>query len=89
MELMTDTQLLDYVKKSNLIVGDSLDAMLLIKITEVKQYMLSAGVSESVVNSDIAAGTIAIGVNDLYTPQGTGGTQKLSQYFMQRVIQLR
>ena len=89
MAAITENELLEIVKKSNLIAGNYLDDMLLVKIAEVKHYMSAAGVSDDVINSDVAAGTIAIGVSDLYSPQGTGGTQKLSEYFIQRVQQLR
>lgn len=89
MATISNEELLESVKASNLITGDYLDAMLLQKIAEVKHYLISAGVSEEIANSDVAIGTIAIGVNDLLSPQGTGGGQALSPYFMQRVFQLR
>lgn len=89
MTAISNDELLLRVKKSNLITGNYLDEMLLEKISEVKHFMLASGIAEEVVNSDIAVGTIAIGVNDLYSPQGTGSSQKLSDYFFQRVYQLR
>ena len=89
MIAIDEEQCLDLVKKSNLITGNYLDDMLLQKIKEVKSFMIFSGVAEDVVNSDIAIGTIAIGVNDLYSPQGTSGAQKFSEYFFQRVYQLR
>ena len=89
MIAIDEEQCLDRVKKSNLITGNYLDDMLLQKIKEVKSFMIFSGVEEDVVNSDIAIGTIAIGVNDLYSPQGTSGAQKFSEYFFQRVYQLR
>ncbi len=89
MIAIDEEQCLNLVKKSNLITGNYLDDMLLQKIKEVKSFMIFSGVAEDVVNSDIAIGTIAIGVNDLYSPQGTSGAQKFSEYFFQRVYQLR
>lgn len=89
MIAIDEEQCLDLVKKSNLITGNYLDDMLSQKIKEVKSFMIFSGVAEDVVNSDIAIGTIAIGVNDLYSPQGTSGAQKFSEYFFQRVYQLR
>lgn len=89
MIAIDEEQCLELVKKSNLITGNYLDDMLSQKIKEVKSFMIFSGVAEDVVNSDIAIGTIAIGVNDLYSPQGTSGTQKFSEYFFQRVYQLR
>lgn len=89
MIAIDEEQCLELVKKSNLITGNYLDDMLSQKIKEVKSFMIFSGVAEDVVNSDIAIGTIAIGVNDLYSPQGTSGAQKFSEYFFQRVFQLR
>lgn len=89
MIAIDEEQCLNLVKKSNLITGNYLDDMLSQKIKEVKSFMIFSGVAEDVVNSDIAIGTIAIGVNDLYSPQGTSGAQKFSEYFFQRVYQLR
>lgn len=89
MIAIDEEQCLELVKKSNLITGNYLDDMLSQKIKEVKSFMIFSGVKEDVVNSDIAIGTIAIGVNDLYSPQGTSGAQKFSEYFFQRVYQLR
>lgn len=89
MIAIDEEQCLELVKKSNLITGNYLDDMISQKIKEVKSFMIFSGVAEDVVNSDIAIGTIAIGVNDLYSPQGTSGAQKFSEYFFQRVYQLR
>ena len=89
MAFITDDELLQQIKTSNLIGGDFHDNMILLKIKEVKAFMLSSGVNDDIVNSDIAIGTIAIGVNDLLSPMGTGGVAKLSPYFIQRVLQLR
>ncbi|MBR2909313.1 MAG: hypothetical protein IKC11_03075 [Clostridia bacterium] len=89
MAIITEDELLERVKKSNLITNNFLDEQLTEKIKEVKSFMFYCGVPQDVLDSDIVIGTIAIGVNDLLSPLGTGGTQKFSPYFMQRVIQLR
>lgn len=89
MAIITDDELLERVKKSILITHNFLDDSLREKIQEVKSFMRYSGVSEETLQSDVVIGTIAIGVNDLLSPHGTGGTQKFSPYFMQRIIQLR
>lgn len=84
---MADTNtLLTKVKSALGITGDYQDATLTVYIDEVKAYMLDAGVPESIVNSDVAAGVISRGVTDLWNYTGSDG--KLSSYFMQRVCQL-
>lgn len=81
---MADT--LNKVKSALGITGDYQDGTLTVYIDEVKAYMVSAGVSEEVINSDVAAGVIARGVTDLWNYNGGAG--KLSEYFYQRVSQL-
>jgi hypothetical protein len=81
---MADT--LSKVKKALGITGEYQDETLNVYIDEVKAYMVSAGVPESVVNSDVSAGVIARGVTDLWNYNGGAG--KLSDYFYQRVSQL-
>lgn len=78
--------LLDKVKSALGITGNYQDATLNIYIDEVKAYMVSAGVPESVINADNSAGVIARGVTDLWNYNGGAG--KLSEYFYQRVSQL-
>mgnify|MGYP004447352699 CR=1 FL=1 len=75
---------LSKVKNSLGITGDYQDATLSEYISEVKEYMLDAGVSEDVVESDVSAGVIARGVSDLWNYS----SGKLSDYFYQRVSQL-
>lgn len=79
---MADTHL-ESVKKALGITGEYQDDTLKIYIDEVKAYMVSAGVSEVVINSSVSAGVIARGVTDLWLNAG-----KLSDYFYQRVSQL-
>lgn len=78
--------ILTKVKSALGITGDYQDATLNIYIGEVKAYMKDAGVSESVIKSDVSAGVIARGVTDLWNYGSNTG--KLSDYFYQRVSQL-
>lgn len=84
---MDNVNLLIKVKKGLGITGDYQDETIQIYIEEVKQYMLSAGVSQSVVDSSLSVGTIIRGVSDLWD-YGSGSTG-LSPYFKERCIQLR
>lgn len=84
---MDNENLLIKVKKGLGITGDYQDETILIYVDEVKQYMLSAGVSKSVVDSSLSIGTIIRGVSDLWD-YGSGSTG-LSPYFKERCIQLR
>lgn len=74
--------LLDEVKKRMLISGDFHDNLLLGLIEDVKQYLISAGVDETIVNSKKSIGCIARGVNDLFN------NNEFSDFFRQRAIQL-
>lgn len=75
---------LEKVKNSLGITGNYQDATLIEYITEVKQYMIDAGVPKDIAESEASAGVIARGVSDLWNY----GTGKLSEYFYQRVSQL-
>ena len=81
---MVDT--LSKVKSALGITGEYQDETLIVYIDEVKAYMMSAGVPESLINSSVSAGVIARGVTDLWNYNGGAG--KLSDYFYQRVSQL-
>lgn len=81
------TDLLLKVKTALGVTGTSLDSQLELYIDEVKQYLLSAGVIPSVVESDKSVGVIIRGVADLWN-YGNSDT-KLSEYFYQRAEQLR
>lgn len=85
---MTDAELLSKVKIGMFGTdqGAWRDAVLLGHIAEVKDYMLEAGVPESILNSEKAVGCITIGVSDLWNY--TSGGVRLSEYFDRRVIQL-
>lgn len=74
------------VKKALGITSDYMNDLLNVYINEVKEYMLSSGVSESVTESEKSIGCIVRGVADLWN-YGKGSTS-LSPYFKERVIQL-
>ena len=82
---MADTlTLLDRVKNSLGITGSYQDDTLTEYINEVKEYLLDAGVPQTVIDSDVSAGVISRGVSDLWNY----GAGKLSEYFYQRASQL-
>lgn len=83
---MTDAELLAKVKNGLGVTGDYQNATLQIYIDEVREFMASAGVKQSVINSNASVGCILRGVADLWN-YGSGNA-KLSEYFKQRVIQL-
>lgn len=83
---MDEPQVLEKVKRALGITGTYQDETLKMYIEEVKEYMTDAGVDTNVVNGASSVGTIARGVADLWN-YGAGNA-KLSQYFIQRVIQL-
>ena len=85
---MTDAELLVKVKIGlfGSAAGEYRDEMLKVFIDEVKEFMRSAGVSDSTISSEASVGCIVIGVNDLWN-YSAGGV-RLSEYFKQRVIQL-
>lgn len=83
---MTEDELLAKVKIGLGITGEYQDEALLFYIDEAKHFMRSAGVPQSVVDSSEAVGVIMRGVADLWN-YGSGSV-KLSEYFVQRVIQL-
>lgn len=83
---MSDAEMLSTVKSALAIVGSYHDAALAIYIDEVNQYLRSAGVPESLINSAASAGTVARGVADLWNYGA--GEGRLSPYFYERVIQM-
>lgn len=83
---MTKDELLKKIKTGLGITGDYQDEALQFYIDEVKGFMRSSGVSEEVVNGSNAVGCIMRGVADLWN-YGSGSV-KLSEYFIQRVLQL-
>ena len=71
------------VKSVNGITGDYHNKALNVYIEEVKAYMVEAGITEDVLNSDMSAGAIVRGTTDLWL------NSALSDYFYQRVTQLK
>lgn len=73
--------------KAALGIGDGIpDATITPYLTDVKDFMLNAGVPTSVINADTTIGTLTRGVADLWN-YGAGNTG-LSTYFKERVAQL-
>lgn len=83
---MTDSELLQKVKKGLGIRGTYQDETLQLYIDEVKEYMKSAGVSQTVIDDSGSVGVIVRGVADLWN-YGSGSAE-LSPYYRQRIIQL-
>lgn len=75
-------QYLSKLKSMIGVTGDYHDELLDAYVDEVKEYMLSAGVPSSTLESEKAVGVIARGVEDLWVEKS------LSNYFYQRVTQL-
>lgn len=85
--MAVDFDILERVKADLGLSGNNFhDTTLSGYISEVKEYLLEAGVSETVVNAESSAGVISRGVSDLWN-YGSGGAT-LSPYFKERVIQL-
>ena len=84
---MTEAEILNSVKVALGITGDFQDATLKIYMYEVLQYLAGAGVSAEKLLEPSILGVVARGVSDLWNYGSSGG--KLSEYFMQRVVQLR
>lgn len=83
---MTNAELLAKLKSGLGITGTYQDDTLQVYIDEVKSFMASAGVNQSVIESEAAVGCIIRGVADLWN-YGSGSAS-LSPYFVQRMIQL-
>ena len=79
--------LLDDVKTGLGITGEYQDSTLSLYISEVKEYLKGAGIPAEIVESAAAVGTITRGVADLWNYGA--GEGKLSEYFLQRAIQLK
>ena len=82
---ITEEELLKKVK-SLIGAGSYDDDPIELLIEDVKYELLDAGVHEVAVNSRVAIGVIARGVDDLWSLGS--GTVNLSPYFRQRVTQL-
>ena len=84
---MAEAELLEKVKTQLGITGAYQDEVLKGYIAEVQEYLLDAGVKDSIVNSPASVGVIARGVSDLWN--FGSGSVNLSPYFKERVIQLK
>lgn len=83
---MSGEELREKVKTMLLIGGTFHDSMIDLYISEVLDFAKSAGVPAAVLSSEKIVGLAARGVADLWN--NGAGEGKLSEYFMQRVIQL-
>ncbi len=79
--------ILDDVKTGLGITGNYQDGALNLYIDEVKAFLTDAGVKAETVDSPAAVGVITRGVADLWNYGAGEGA--LSEYFMQRAIQLK
>lgn len=79
---MTDAELLTKVKKALGITGTYQDDALTEYISEVKSFLIDAGVS----SENITSGIVSRGVTDLWNYGAGDG--RLSEYFIQRAAQL-
>ena len=78
--------MLEKIKTALGITGTYQDETLQIYIDEVNSYLVSAGMPRNKVNTNETVGIVARGVADLWNYGA--GEGKLSNYFMQRAIQL-
>ena len=83
---MTGTELRSEVKKRIGVTGDYQNDVISGHIQDVKDYMIDAGVSDSVMDSNAIIGAVTRGVSDLWN-YGSGNGE-FSPYFFQRVTQL-
>lgn len=84
---MPDFSMIDSVMKALGLSGNEYqESTIQMYIDEVNEYLLDAGVPESVIGTQRTAGVVARGVADLWNYGG--GEGKLSPYFYERVIQL-
>ena len=83
---MTDTELLSEVKKRIGVTGDYQNDVISGHIQDVKDYMIDAGVSDFVMDSNAIIGAVTRGVSDLW--DYGSGKGEFSPYFIQRVTQL-
>lgn len=78
--------MLEKVKTNLGITGNYQDATIQGWIDEVKEFLMDGGVPQEIVEAESSVGIISRGVTDLWNYGAGDG--KLSQYFMQRAIQL-
>lgn len=83
---MTDAELLEEVKKRIGVTGEYQNDTIAGHIQDVKDYMVDAGVNESIMDTTKIIGAVTRGVSDLWN-YGAGNGD-FSSYFYQRVTQL-
>lgn len=83
---MTDAELLEEVKKRIGVTGTYQDSTITGHIQDVKDFMIDAGVNETLMTSKKIIGAVTRGVSDLWN-YGSGDGE-FSTYFYQRVTQL-
>ena len=83
---MTDAELLDEVKKRIGVTGTYQDDAISGHISDVKEFMMDAGVDCNIMTSEKIIGAVTRGVSDLWN-YGSGNGE-FSPYFFQRVAQL-
>lgn len=81
-----ETSLVNEIKKRLNMTGTYHDEMLLAYANDTKNFLKNAGVSETILNSDVSIGVISQGVTDLWN--FGAGYGKFSETFFQRAIQL-
>jgi hypothetical protein len=85
---MTDADLLVECKKGLSLPedGTDFDGVLMQKILAVKSFLKGAGVSDAMLNDDLAFGVIVLGVTDIWNL--TGGETRFSPAFYVMANQL-
>lgn len=86
LDRVTADDMLSRVKSVLGISGTFHDDALSILVSEVKNYLISAGCSEYAVDSEASVGCVIRGVTDLWNLGS--GTVELSPYFKERAAQL-
>lgn len=84
---MDEQALLTSIKTALGITGEYQDSALKIYMYEVLGYLAGAGVSAETLMTPSIIGVVVRGVSDLWN--FGSGNGKLSEYFMQRAVQLR
>lgn len=80
---MTDAEILAKVKSGLMITGNQFDEALMIHISDVKDYLKTAGLTLAQINSEASVGVILRGVSDLWS-----NASGFSTYFYDRATQL-
>jgi len=83
---MTNEELLEEVKIGLTEDNNDNDGTLRIKTIGTKQYMLGAGVSQEIIETELGITTLTIGVNDVWNLES--GVLKFSPLFNTLLIQL-